>query len=383
MAKVLRVSLCSDATVEAGVNGIYKILGYNHGRPMYKGGEEGDGYLAYLYFWDDRDGDDMCGWWIGPTLGGEDVWVYHEDKQAAVPPVSGWHAPHDGLIDLAMRVEPEPLSSFTGTVRPSEGQTNMNPVRVSATRDESKALPEDPVATKVEPADVSMCNWGVQDDASYQSEGKGNQTKTVPTARGIPTMPSEIPPRRLLLNGEWELAARRKHPAPFVDSQAAASSPVVSEQARVLASMDFQPAGPNEDDDVESGASQPRRSDEHLRSPCASSPLQPSDKKHMPGSPRADPGIVPVRSHSAPTQEHNHWSSHEAARSEELLELHRQLTETRKQGEEQMVQLLALQQRMEQRRRKEEDILRRIHELIAPLTGRCLYMRATPLDGRS
>lgn len=103
----LRVTNCSVPKIAEGVHGLYHPISQSHGRPAYKRQEKARGFAAYIYFWDSRDGDELRGWWIGPSLGGQDVWVYHPDHHAERPPVSGWIAPHDGPVDLTMRVQPE------------------------------------------------------------------------------------------------------------------------------------------------------------------------------------------------------------------------------------------------------------------------------------
>jgi len=103
----VRVSGCSDPTTACGVHGDYEICGSNHDRPAFKSVDCGQGFESFIYFWDDRDGPDFSGWWIGPALGGQDVWVRHLGSPSdRWPPRSGWLAPHDGPLDPHMVVEP-------------------------------------------------------------------------------------------------------------------------------------------------------------------------------------------------------------------------------------------------------------------------------------
>jgi len=101
---MLRVTGCSDEKIGEGINGAYKRCDTNHGRPVYQNAEKRKIYDAFLYYWDDRDGPELAGWWIGPKLGGIDVWVHHP-KDSEVPPTTGWHTPHDGPIDTNMVVQ--------------------------------------------------------------------------------------------------------------------------------------------------------------------------------------------------------------------------------------------------------------------------------------
>ena len=65
----------------ANVNGKYKLKGDNHDRGTYemyesdlKDIELTD--MPVIYYWDDRDGRDSQGWWIGVGVGGAQVWAY-------------------------------------------------------------------------------------------------------------------------------------------------------------------------------------------------------------------------------------------------------------------------------------------------------------------
>ena len=80
----------------------------SHGRPKYRNTDSDKDYSAYLYYWDDRDGPELQGWWIGPEIGGNDVWIRHKDTSAQVPPSQGWHAPHHGPVAPTLRVMPIP-----------------------------------------------------------------------------------------------------------------------------------------------------------------------------------------------------------------------------------------------------------------------------------
>merc|ERR1711948_244035 len=79
----------------------------NHGKVVYKREEDPaeEGALDVLiYYWDERDGADLCGWWFGPSAGGEMVWAYHPSRKATTPPAAEWNVPHDGAIDPTFTV---------------------------------------------------------------------------------------------------------------------------------------------------------------------------------------------------------------------------------------------------------------------------------------
>ena len=56
-----------------------------------------------IYFWDERDGANFCGWWFGPKVGGDQVWAYNSER-SATPPSSGWRVPYDGSVDTSFAI---------------------------------------------------------------------------------------------------------------------------------------------------------------------------------------------------------------------------------------------------------------------------------------
>merc|ERR1712151_633789 len=70
--------------------------------------EKSKGLDILIYYWDDRDGEGLCGWGFGPNVGGEQVWAYHPSRPAATPPASEWNVPHDGEIDPTFSVTADP-----------------------------------------------------------------------------------------------------------------------------------------------------------------------------------------------------------------------------------------------------------------------------------
>eukprot|EP00434_Breviolum_minutum_P029068 symbB.v1.2.025713.t1/scaffold2514.1/size77207/3 len=94
----LKVSGCSDATISGIIAGEYVPDATNHGKVVYKR-KVRQGLDVLIYFWDERDGPELCGWWFGPKVGGDQVWAYHPSCTAGTPPASQWNVPHDGPID--------------------------------------------------------------------------------------------------------------------------------------------------------------------------------------------------------------------------------------------------------------------------------------------
>eukprot|EP00930_Biecheleria_cincta_P010835 TRINITY_DN11318_c0_g2_i1.p1 TRINITY_DN11318_c0_g2~~TRINITY_DN11318_c0_g2_i1.p1 ORF type:complete len:1067 (+),score=292.64 TRINITY_DN11318_c0_g2_i1:81-3281(+) len=109
-AERLIVSGCRHETVGGIVRGDFALTSENHGKPVYKRNGQVNGLDVMLYFWDDRDGPNFCGWWFGPKVGGDQVWAYHPEK-AGTPPLSGWKVPYDGPVDNTFILQPSAGSS--------------------------------------------------------------------------------------------------------------------------------------------------------------------------------------------------------------------------------------------------------------------------------
>lgn len=88
------------------VEGFYKVRGANHDRPVYWKQSTEAGKDVVIYYWDERDGAEYSGWWIGPKVGAETVFAF-SGVHAATPPASGWHVPPNGPLDTAFRLSGE------------------------------------------------------------------------------------------------------------------------------------------------------------------------------------------------------------------------------------------------------------------------------------
>lgn len=102
----LVVSGCADATISNIVKGAYRSDFMNHSKPVYKKYEKAKGLDVLIYFWDDRDGLELCGWWFGPSVGGDQVWAFHPSRTSTTPPASEWNIPNDGPIDPTFAITP-------------------------------------------------------------------------------------------------------------------------------------------------------------------------------------------------------------------------------------------------------------------------------------
>jgi len=97
------VAGCANPTVGNIVRGAYTPYSENHGRPVYRKNEQVNNLDVLIYYWDDRDGPNFCGWWFGPKVGGDQVWAYNSER-AMTPPPGGWRVPYDGPVDTTFSV---------------------------------------------------------------------------------------------------------------------------------------------------------------------------------------------------------------------------------------------------------------------------------------
>mmetsp|Transcript_100554 Transcript_100554/g.260293 ORF Transcript_100554/g.260293 Transcript_100554/m.260293 type:complete len:415 (-) Transcript_100554:9-1253(-) len=107
----LVVSGCADQTISKIVKGTYRVSTMNHNKPVYKKYEKAKGLDVLVYFWDDRDGLELCGWWFGPAVGGDQVWAFHPSRTSITPPANEWNIPNDGPIDPIFTITPRAKGS--------------------------------------------------------------------------------------------------------------------------------------------------------------------------------------------------------------------------------------------------------------------------------
>jgi len=102
----LTVRGCADSVVKNIVRGTFCPFSANHCRPVYKSNDyksNAGNIEVMLYFWDERDGPSLSGWWLSPVVGGDQVWAYNGDR-GMTPPRSGWRVPHDGPVDPTFEI---------------------------------------------------------------------------------------------------------------------------------------------------------------------------------------------------------------------------------------------------------------------------------------
>lgn len=131
----IAVSGCTHSTVGGIVRGNFTANGQNHGRPTYKKDTQVNGLDVQLYYWDDRDGPNFCGWWFGPKVGGDQVWAYHPSSSAGTPPRTGWKVPYDGPPDPTFVITPsQPPSQAAGATPQAPGQAQAQQPNAAASQ---------------------------------------------------------------------------------------------------------------------------------------------------------------------------------------------------------------------------------------------------------
>ena len=117
------------------MRGNFTANGQNHGRPTYKKDTQVNGLDVQLYYWDDRDGPNFCGWWFGPKVGGDQVWAYHPSSSAGTPPRTGWKVPYDGPPDPTFVITPsQPPSQAAGATPQAPGQAQAQQPNAAASQ---------------------------------------------------------------------------------------------------------------------------------------------------------------------------------------------------------------------------------------------------------
>jgi len=98
------ISGCADATISSVLKGSYSYSSTNHGRPVFLKDHAPKDLDVLIYYWDERDGDEFCGWWISPALACDHVWAHHPSRSALSPPGTAWSVPHNEAVDSSFNL---------------------------------------------------------------------------------------------------------------------------------------------------------------------------------------------------------------------------------------------------------------------------------------
>lgn len=183
---------CNNDTVRNLINGSYSVTGENHGKPMWKKDHSGPGVTVLIYYWDERDGPNFNGWWIGPKVGGDQVWSQNENRSAPSPPTLGWKVPWDGPVDATLKVAHAggaapvggkgfPAHGKGAPALPAPGPVNAPPKAISA-----------PPPVTAPGAMGAMAGF-----KGSKAPGKGTKGKGPPAGKGPAMDPEEMKRRQI------------------------------------------------------------------------------------------------------------------------------------------------------------------------------------------
>lgn len=99
----LKASDCSDKPIGNIIEGLYEVHGTNHGKTTFRKSDRWEGLDVVIYYWEDEV-PRLCGWWIGPSIGTDQVWAYHPSRIGSSPPTDEWSVPHDAAVDPNFRI---------------------------------------------------------------------------------------------------------------------------------------------------------------------------------------------------------------------------------------------------------------------------------------
>ena len=101
--KAAEVQRSQKLLVKRIIQGTYTEKGSNHGRPVFQRTLE-TGEKVAIYYWDEKDGANCDGWWIGAEVGGDMVFAFNVNQASMFPPVAQWRFPLRGPLDSSLRV---------------------------------------------------------------------------------------------------------------------------------------------------------------------------------------------------------------------------------------------------------------------------------------
>jgi hypothetical protein len=155
--------------------GTYIQCRMNHEKPVFKRQDSSEEEVL-LYYWDDRDGQEQSGWWFGPEVGGEEVWVHNETAEGQFPPSNGWRVLISNTVDRGFTV------SRTDAIPPQpKGSVGAQPRGSVAAQAQNQPTP---------PAAPMRPGQRVQQGAPQRAPGPSSTSRPV----GAPRPPSGAKP---------------------------------------------------------------------------------------------------------------------------------------------------------------------------------------------
>jgi len=148
------------------LNGIYKQQGMNHAKTLWKKNAEMQGTTeCSLYYWDNRDGDHLMGWWMAPEVGGTQVWAY-SPSSSQNPPPTGWKVPWNGPVDPQITMQLKTLVQGGGAPQITTSSIMSNIMQ-------AHQKPMDPRQKAARERNLNQVNAGITSAENAVSKMKG------------------------------------------------------------------------------------------------------------------------------------------------------------------------------------------------------------------
>eukprot|EP00930_Biecheleria_cincta_P047417 TRINITY_DN32870_c0_g1_i1.p1 TRINITY_DN32870_c0_g1~~TRINITY_DN32870_c0_g1_i1.p1 ORF type:complete len:2068 (-),score=548.13 TRINITY_DN32870_c0_g1_i1:205-6408(-) len=168
------------------LTGDYVAKGENHGKPFYQKLQRIDGHedvSVFLYWWDNRDGEEFSGWWFGDQVGGSNVWARNESN-AEVPPMIGWRVPWDAPAKPGLMAVKPHRAPASGAQAVSSGPSA--PKQIASTP--SAAPQHTPRTGAVVPGRLSKLNGASEASSAQKGDpeaGKGHVRGAVSSSTAL------------------------------------------------------------------------------------------------------------------------------------------------------------------------------------------------------
>lgn len=170
------VSLSYSVTVTAGYSdrhepvmkilmGEYIAVGEHHGRTVF---QRANKRAVFLYFWDNRDGAYMSGWWFGRSLESTELYAF-APTSSTIPPRDGWTIPCRGLAHPTFQVMTY-RTLVTSEQEESQGSTSTTSSRLKRKQTWGTALTNEENYHRAELLRGKICKLGTRLPKAMRTE---------------------------------------------------------------------------------------------------------------------------------------------------------------------------------------------------------------------
>ena len=148
---LLSMQGCSHEDIGPMINGVYEEQDQCFGKASFHKVRPKMTVEVHIYFWNPSEDSEYAGWWIGPDIGGSQVWAYNPGVSAERPPSKGWkvggpYLPGGGVLDDTLRLSelptPPPPAPAPATYR-HRGYRHVTAEGVGRTRTKNVQVLDD------------------------------------------------------------------------------------------------------------------------------------------------------------------------------------------------------------------------------------------------